>query len=195
LRARRPSGCGACKRARRRWRSWRAGALHDRLPDFERLLRELEDAGVEYIVVGGAAMALQGSARVTQDLDVLYERSPENLERLAAAVRNMKARLRALHEPEGVRAPLDARALAAGMTFTLGTDFGDFYIFGEIAGIGKYQSALAATEEHELFERGRPVRALTIEGLITAKRAAARAKDLDAIPELEAMRDLRDAGR
>ena len=38
---------------------------------------------VEYIVVGGTAALAHGSARLTQDLDVVYSRTPENLDRLA----------------------------------------------------------------------------------------------------------------
>lgn len=163
--------------------------------DFERILAELEDTGVEYIVVGGAAMAIQGSARLTQDLDLLYRRSPENFARLSAALRKMNARLRVLGEPQGLRASLDPQMLAAGMNFTFATDLGDLDIFGEIPGTGKYENAVAASEEHEILEGARPIRTLSIESLIATKKAAGRAKDLDAIPELEAMRELRDAGQ
>jgi hypothetical protein len=48
--------------------------------DFGALLRVLFDAGVEFIVIGGVAGVAHGSARLTRDLDVVYARSPENLE-------------------------------------------------------------------------------------------------------------------
>ena len=52
----------------------------------EPLLRAFRDAGVEMIVVGGVAATVQGSARVTMDLDVVYRRSPDNVRRLVAAL-------------------------------------------------------------------------------------------------------------
>ncbi len=46
---------------------------------FEGLLAALDRQGVEYIVVGGAAALAHGSARFTQDLDIVYSRSADNL--------------------------------------------------------------------------------------------------------------------
>jgi predicted nucleotidyltransferase len=56
------------------------------LIDYPALLRSLTDQGVRFIIVGGVAATAHGSARLTQDLDVVYERSPENLRRLFAAL-------------------------------------------------------------------------------------------------------------
>jgi hypothetical protein len=50
--------------------------------DFRGLLRGLAAAGVEFILVGGAAATAHGSARLTLDVDVVYRRSPENIARL-----------------------------------------------------------------------------------------------------------------
>lgn len=54
--------------------------------DFPRLLRSLVEANVKFIVVGGMAMVSHGSAFLTVDLDICYERSPENLEALASSL-------------------------------------------------------------------------------------------------------------
>ena len=51
--------------------------------DFERLLRELAAGEVEFILVGGLAANAHGSVRTTADLDVVYSRTAENLDRLA----------------------------------------------------------------------------------------------------------------
>ena len=48
--------------------------------------------GVEFIVVGGQAEVLMGSPRVTYDVDLCYRRSPENHERLAAALQGLHVR-------------------------------------------------------------------------------------------------------
>jgi len=54
--------------------------------DFRALLRALADARVRFIIVGGAAATAHGVARLTQDLDIVYRRDAENLQRLAAAL-------------------------------------------------------------------------------------------------------------
>ncbi len=64
------------------------------MTDFEALLGTLDRNRVEYIVVGGAAALAHGSARFTQDLHVVYHRSPQNLERLVSALRDLKPDLR-----------------------------------------------------------------------------------------------------
>ena len=67
----------------------------------------LAEHGVEFIVVGGQAEALMGSARVTYDVDLCYRRTPQNLERLATAKdRESLLQLEAikrLREQEGLR--------------------------------------------------------------------------------------------
>ena len=47
--------------------------------DFESALAALVDGGVEFLIVGGLAATVHSSARLTQDIDILYRRSPENL--------------------------------------------------------------------------------------------------------------------
>jgi hypothetical protein len=69
------------------------------MTDFAGLLRCLAEAGVEHVVVGGAAATAHGSARLTQDLDVVYRRTDDNLRRLAAALAPHRPYLR------GGRAP------------------------------------------------------------------------------------------
>jgi hypothetical protein len=54
--------------------------------DFERVLRALHDAGVEFILVGGLAAVVWGASRFTRDIDLVYRRTPENLRRLADAL-------------------------------------------------------------------------------------------------------------
>ena len=56
------------------------------MTNFPALIGSLADAGVEYIVVGGAAATAHGSARLTLDLDVVYRRTPDNIARVAESV-------------------------------------------------------------------------------------------------------------
>ena len=76
----------------------------------ERFCELLADAGVEFIVVGGQAEVLMGSARVTYDVDFCYRRTQVNLERLVAALSTLNLTLRGA--PADLKFHLDARALA-----------------------------------------------------------------------------------
>jgi hypothetical protein len=54
--------------------------------DFEATLKALSHCGVNFVVIGGYAATLHGSAYLTRDLDICYERTPENMERLVSAL-------------------------------------------------------------------------------------------------------------
>jgi hypothetical protein len=49
---------------------------------FEKLLGILADGEVRFVLVGGVAVTLHGYVRLTEDVDVLIERTPENVARL-----------------------------------------------------------------------------------------------------------------
>lgn len=55
-------------------------------PDFEELLRLLEQHGVDYMIVGGYAVAFHGYPRFTKDIDVFYRDSEDNIARLRTAL-------------------------------------------------------------------------------------------------------------
>jgi predicted nucleotidyltransferase len=144
---------------------------------------------VEFVIIGGQAMIAQGSAHVTMDLDICYRRTPANCAALANALASIGPYLRGA--PAGLPFRFDAPTIQAGMNFTLRTDLGDVDVLGEVSGIGTYEQVLAQTDELTLW--GAKVRVLSIDGLIAAKRAAARGKDRDHILELEELKKLRDA--
>ena len=52
-----------------------------------RVLRAFEAAGLEYVLIGAAAMGFHGVVRATEDLDLFIRATPENIERLRAALR------------------------------------------------------------------------------------------------------------
>jgi hypothetical protein len=155
------------------------------MTDFEALLSALDRNRVEYIVVGGAAAIAHGSARFTQDLDVVYHRSPENLDRLASALRDLKPYLRGA--PPGLPFVWDRVTLEHGLNFTLETSLGLIDLLGEIPGGGTYTDLVDASIELRLFTGAG--KCLSLEQLIRAKRAAGRPKDLEALAELEALRE------
>ena len=158
------------------------------MTDFAGLLLRLADAGVEYVLVGGAAATAHGSARLTQDLDVVYRRSDDNLRRLVTALAPRSPYLRGA--PPGLPFRWDARTLQRGLNFTLITDLGAIDLLGEITGGGRYEDLLPDCVTIKVF--GIACHVLGLERLIEVKRAAGRPKDLEAIAELEAIREERD---
>jgi predicted nucleotidyltransferase len=157
------------------------------LTDYARLLQVLTQAGVEYIVVGGAAATAHGSARLTLDLDIVYRRTPENIDRVAASLSGHSPYLRGA--PAGLPFIWDAPTIASGLNFTLITDLGELDVLGEIIG-GTFESLLTDTIVLTMF--GIDCRCLTLERLIAVKHATGRPKDLEALAELEALLEERD---
>ena len=145
------------------------------------ILLLLAEADVEFVIVGGVAASLHGSSYATFDLDLCYSREPTNLERLAAALRPLRPRLRGA--PEGLPFVCDPQTLRNGLR----TDLGDLDLLGEISGVGAYPEVRAAAVPVALFRRSFAV--LSLEALIRAKQAAGRPKDLLSLPELKALRE------
>jgi hypothetical protein len=157
------------------------------MTDSQKALEALTKAGVEFVVIGGAAMVAHGSAYVTRDLDICYGRSVENIRRLAQALQPFHPQLRGA--PAGPPFHFDEGTIKRGLNFTLTTDLGDIDILGEVAGLGSFAMVRAASETMAIYERDCLV--LTLEGLTKAKRAAGRPRDLEALKEIEALRDFR----
>ncbi len=155
--------------------------------DLERALQELHRGGVEFIIVGGAAATIHGSARVTQDLDLVYARTPENIARLAAALAPHSPYLRGA--PPGLPFRWDAETIRRGLNFTLTTTLGDLDLLGGIVGGGGYADLLSHSQVVKLS--GSEYRCLGLARLIHVKRAAGRPKDLEAVAELEALQEER----
>lgn len=161
------------------------------MTDLRALFRLLHDHRVEFIIVGGVAATLHGSARVTRDLDVVYSRTPRNLARLAAALRGHGPYPRGA--PPGLPFSCDARTLRRGLNFTLETDIGNLDLLGEITGGGRYADLLPHAIEVEVF--GLRLLCLDLDTLIRVKQAAGRPRDLDAIAELRVIREERGRTR
>jgi predicted nucleotidyltransferase len=153
----------------------------------EETLRALFDANLEFILIGGAAMQMQGSAHLTEDLDFCYSRSAKNLERLARAMEPHHPRLRGA--PDTLPFRFDAATIKRGLNFTLMTDLGWIDFLGEVAGLGGYEEVKKYSEVMAILEMDCQV--LSLEGLIRAKKAAGRDRDLEVLPELEGLLDLR----
>jgi len=157
------------------------------MKELPEILKTLYDAQLEFVVIGGAAMHLQGSAYLTQDVDFCYARTPQNIKRLATALQPHHPTLRGA--PTDLPFTFDARTIKQGMNFTLSTDLGDLDFLGEVTGLGLYEKVKAAADIRIID--GMHIAVLSLVGLIKSKKAAGREKDLYVLPELEALEQLK----
>jgi hypothetical protein len=139
-------------------------------------LRVLDAEGVKFVVIGGYAGELLGAPLITNDLDVCYERSPDNLERLATALVRMKAKLRVAKVEEDPPFILDARTLAAGDSFTFVTDFGSLDVLGTPSGTAGYGDLADRAQNLPVADDLR-VPVVVLGDLMRMKRASGRTKD------------------
>jgi hypothetical protein len=76
---------------------------------FDKLLRLLARGHVEFILIGGVAGNIHGSARLTFDVDIVYERNKANIERLAQVLKPHAPYLRGA--PAGLPFSFDERTI------------------------------------------------------------------------------------
>lgn len=152
------------------------------------MIGDLAKAGVRFVVIGGLAARAHGSARITEDLDLCYDTELDNVERLAQRLAGWHAFLRGA-EP-GLPWVLDARALRTNPVLTLRTDHGDIDIMDRVAGVGAYPEALSNSVEVTVDDLR--FQALDLPALLDSKRAAGRTRDLQQLPELEALLAMRN---
>ena len=157
------------------------------MTDFEAIIRVFSESGVECVIVGGLAATIHGSSRLTLDVDLVYSRTPANIERLVSALRPYAPYLRGA--PPGLPFVWNEATMERGLNFTLTTTIGDIDLLGEIVGGGDYEALSPHTVDIDIF--GYRCHCLDLPGLIRAKRAAGRPKDLDVLAELEALADER----
>jgi hypothetical protein len=155
--------------------------------DVERILRELTAGGVDYVIIGGVAALLHGSATFTQDLDIFYATDDANLEALGRVLVKLKATLRGVEED--VPFVPDARTLRSVEVLTLETRAGPLDVLARPDGTRSYAAVRRRAERLDLGKIA--VLVASVDDLIAMKRAAGRPKDLIAIEELEAIGELR----
>jgi len=147
------------------------------------ILQRLADAGFEFVVVGGYAGVLHGSAYVTNDLDVCAVLSPENIGRLRTALTDLHPVHRMTHNRVSfLENPAEGQPV---MNLYLETDGGVIDVLGSVLGIGDYKRLKERAVEVSLF--GRKCRLMSLDDLIAAKEALGREKDLLTAKELRAI--------
>lgn len=156
------------------------------------ITKRLAEFRVEFVIAGGLATLVHGSALMTRDVDVACRMEPDNLRRLFESLES----LHPVHRMTPERLPFTrGQAEKGGLNnLYLSTDWGQLDCLGDIKGLGGYAQCFARSEPIDLD--GSEIRVLTLDALIDAKRAMDRPRDLHAVLELEAIRErLRQEGR
>lgn len=139
---------------------------------FQALLRALVDERVEFIIVGGVAAVLEGAPISTFDLDIVYAKNQENLNRLAEA----------LHQLDAVYVDLAGRRirptidrLQGGGHHLLRTRYGRLDALGSVGDDQTFEVLLSRSRQRTLHEM--TVMVLSLDAVIETKEAADRPKD------------------
>ena len=159
--------------------------------DSTELLRRLTARGVDFIVIGGIAAVMHGSARVTQDLDIRFATDEANLSALGHVLTGLNARLRGVDDDGPFVA--DARTLRNVEVLTLLTELGPLDVLARPAGAPSYERMRRRADRFELEDFS--VLVAAIDDLVAMKLAAGRKKDLADIAELQTITRLRGRGR
>jgi hypothetical protein len=169
----------------------RASALRPLRP--EPLLTALIGHEIDFVIVGGYAVAAHGFARATKDIDICPDPADANLARLAAALDELEATPIGLDEFEGefdLKPDLDG--LKMGGNWTLMTKHGRLDVmqtfnFDEAAGgEGTYRNLAPHAVERTFL--GHQVKFCSYDDLLRMKRAAGRAQDSVDVESLKAAR-------
>jgi hypothetical protein len=158
--------------------------------DIKGILEVLTAHGVDFVVIGGVAAILHGSATLTQDVDVCFATDDANLEALGGALRELNASLRGVEDD--VPFVPDARTLRQIRLLSLQTSAGPLDVLVKPDGCPPYERLRRRADRMDVG--GFAVLVASIDDLIAMKRAAGRDKDLLAVEELNAIRDLRSRG-
>ncbi|HEY1688577.1 MAG TPA: nucleotidyl transferase AbiEii/AbiGii toxin family protein [Solirubrobacteraceae bacterium] len=151
--------------------------------DAERIFAVLDTHHVEYVVVGGIAVQAHGHVRMTNDIDLIPSPSPGNLDRLAAALIELHARVL---NPGSEHLAIDALMLPRATLWQFSTQHGDIDVLHDAPGAAPFPQLRERALVIALDRRAIPI--ASRDDLIAMKRAAARPVDLAdiaALTELE----------
>lgn len=149
--------------------------------DLAGLLRTLVDGDVRFVVIGGIAVAAHAAVRATEDVDLVPDPRPANIESLASVLRSLDAHL-LLNPERGIDEEIKD-ALLAGRNLTVTTSRGDLDVVQRLPGVPAFASLLAESVEVELFDVS--FRVCSRAHLVAMKRARGAAIDIADLEWLE----------
>lgn len=157
--------------------------------DPERLLEALSRHKVNFILIGALAARLHGFPRLTADADITPAEDKPNLERLAAALNELDAKVYTESVPGGLAFDCSSATLARARMWNLVTSAGRLDIAFEPAGVEGYDDLKKEAERFEAF--GVRFLVASLDDIIRSKEAAGRPKDLDDVAILRAMKRMK----
>ena len=162
--------------------------------DPEHILQVLARHGADFIVVGGIGGILHGSPMPTNDVDVVPKLDIANLDALADALNELNAMIMSDDAPDGlVKVDWAARDLRRWIVdfrwLNLETDFGRLDLIHRPGGTDGYRDLARAAEEMSLGDATVTVAAL--EDIIRSKQAVARRRDLEQLPTLRMLLEIK----
>ncbi len=157
--------------------------------DPERLLEALSRHKVNFVLIGALAARLHGFPRLTADADITPAEDKPNLERLAAALNELDAKIYTESVPEGLPFDCSPAMLARAKMWNLITKAGRLDIAFEPAGLEGYDDLKKDAERFEAF--GVKFFVASLDDIIRSKEAAGRPKDLDDVAILRAMKRMK----
>lgn len=163
--------------------------------DPEHIVRVLARHDVDYVLIGALAARLYGFPRLTADIDITPRRDADNLVRLAAALRDLDARVFTDGIPEGLPFDCSGKTLAGADMWNLVTLAGRIDVAFTPSGTRGYEDLTRNAERFTVFDEA--LRVASLEDIIRSKAAANRPQDRLDVPVLEAIlaRQKRPDGR
>ncbi len=156
--------------------------------DPEKMIRTLSRHRVRFVLIGALAARLHGFPRLTADADITPASDKKNLEHLAAALKDLDARVYTESVPEGLQFDRSAAALARATMWNLVTNAGRLDIAFMPSGTKGYEDLASGAEKFEAF--GVHFLAASLDDIIRSKEATGRGKDEDDVVILRALKRL-----
>lgn len=147
--------------------------------DPEQIFAVLDAHRVEYVVVGGVAVQAHGHLRMTNDIDMIPAPTPANLERVAAALVELQARVL---NPGSERRQIDSTMLPRATLWQFATRHGDIDLLQDAPGAAPFSSLRDRAVVIRLGNQAVPV--ASRDDLIKMKRASGRPVDIADIAAL-----------
>jgi hypothetical protein len=156
--------------------------------DPERLIKVLSHHRVKFVLIGALAARLHGFPRLTADAYITPAGDKPNLERLAAALIELDAKVYTESVPEGLAFDRSAAALGRARMWNLVTTAGRLDIAFLPAGTMGYEDLAKGAERFEAF--GVRFLASSLDDIIRSKEASGRDKDADDVLILRELKRL-----
>lgn len=150
-------------------------------PNLNDLLKVFLDLDIDFVIIGGFAAALHGSSMVTRDLDLCLLLTPDNIDKLRKAFRDLNPKLRTT--PKKLSFLSHPETNTGFKNLYLETDLGIVDIVSSVTGVGDFTLVAKNAQVIQLF--GYKCKIISVEQLIASKKALGRPKDILVVQELE----------